>query len=206
MSTRTPSAAASQPANFTLTDSVSRSSASTWMSWRHCSPRFRPLGVMQVETGWADPEPWQRTGPVRTDSIPCGSDDNTVRDRPSKAMIAAVVNRYIDTHGLQRGTYPENRAAHILHRAGHKFVQQHRVGRYHLDFAWPQNKVGLEVDGPHHLRPDVAVKDVFRDCELQDAGWLIFRVRYTDSFEEHLARVSGLIHGELRFRGVRHAA
>jgi very-short-patch-repair endonuclease len=122
------------------------------------------------------------------------------------AVITAAYKRYIETHNLQPGTNPENQAAFRLHRAGHQFEQQHRVGRYHLDFAWPQIKVGLEVDRPHHLRPDVAVKDAFRDCELQDEGWLIFRVRYTDSFEDQLARVSGLIHGELRFRGVRYVA
>jgi very-short-patch-repair endonuclease len=124
-------------------------------------------------------------------------------------MRAAIAHRdrYLETHGLRSGTQPENLAAYMLHRAGHKFVQQHRVGRYHLDFAWPTIKVGLEIDGPHHLRPDVAVKDAFRDCELQDEGWLILRVRHTHSFEDQLARVSGLIHRELQWSGgIRHAA
>jgi very-short-patch-repair endonuclease len=118
-------------------------------------------------------------------------------------MRAATAHRdhYLENHGLRKGTRPENLAAYILHRAGHTFEQQHRVGRYHLDFAWPNIKIGLEIDGPHHLRPDVAVKDVFRDSELQDEGWLIFRVRYTDSFEDQLARVSGLIHQQLQWSG-----
>jgi len=119
-------------------------------------------------------------------------------------MMRAVIahrDRYLETHGLRKGTPPENLAAFRLHPIGHTFEQQYRVGRYHVDFAWPSIKVGLEIDGPHHLRPDVAVKDVFRDCELQDEGWLIFRVRYTDSFEDQLARVSRLIHHELQWRG-----
>jgi very-short-patch-repair endonuclease len=114
----------------------------------------------------------------------------------------AFLDRYLENHELRRGTQPENLAAMRLHRAGH----QHRVGRYRLDFAWPQIKLGLEIDGPHHFRPDVAVKDTFRDSELQDQGWLIFRVRYTDSFEEQLARISGLIHRELQWGGVRRDA
>jgi very-short-patch-repair endonuclease len=125
-------------------------------------------------------------------------------------MIRAVIahrDRYLEIHGLRSGTQPENLAAYMLHRAGHKFEQQYRVGRYHLDFAWPTIKVGLEIDGPLHLRPDVAVKEPFRDCELQDEGWLILRVRHTDSFEDQLARVSGLIHCELHWNGgVRHVA
>jgi very-short-patch-repair endonuclease len=114
---------------------------------------------------------------------------------------AAFINGYLETHQLRSGTHPENLAAFRLHRGGHKFEHQYRVGRYRLDFAWPKIKVGLEIDGPHHLRPDVAVKDAFRDCELQNEGWLIFRVHYTDSFEEQLARISGLIHRELQGSG-----
>lgn len=55
-------------------------------------------------------------------------------------------------------------------------VQQHKVGPYKIDFAWPDVMVALEVDGWHHRSPEGAAKDAQRDAWLRSKGWLVLRI------------------------------
>lgn len=90
-----------------------------------------------------------------------------------------IVEQQIAAEGWELGSTLENRAAHLLGRWGAKpqdCSQQHRVGKYHLDFAWPQIRVAIEVDGWHHQRPDSAVRDAERDSWLRGQNWIILRV------------------------------
>lgn len=109
-------------------------------------------------------------------------------------MTVQTYRLRVDDLGLPRGSHPENVAAVTFDQAGHKPKREHRVGSYRVDFAFPDVMIAVEVDGPHHLRPDVATKDVWRDNFLRDAGWLVLRVHYGDGFPEQLARISQLIH------------
>ncbi len=84
--------------------------------------------------------------------------------------------RILEDRGIRVGTHPENLAALFMHRVNLDVAPQYRVGRYVIDFALPRVKVGIEIDGPHHMRPDVAVKDAFRDAWLRGQGWIILRV------------------------------
>lgn len=104
----------------------------------------------------------------------------------AKQAIAA----YIAEHGLPCGTSLENKITFRLHRWGVLGQCQYRVGRYRLDFAWPDRRVAVEADGPHHWRPDVAMKDAVRDSWLRSRGWLVFRVdEMSGNLEEQLVRV-----------------
>lgn len=52
---------------------------------------------------------------------------------------------------------------------------------YRLDLAYPEKKVVVEPDGPHHLLASVASDDRLRDVDLALAGWLVLHVsRETD--------------------------
>lgn len=79
--------------------------------------------------------------------------------------------------------------------------QQFPVGKYRLDFAVPEIKVAIEVDGPRHRAPDVAAQDVRRDSWLRSQGWLVFRVdsRFggPPECEQQVARVVRVIQQEL---------
>lgn len=109
-------------------------------------------------------------------------------------MIPAAVESLCREHGLPLGTQPENLAALRLHQWGLAPLAQYRVGRYRLDFAFPAHLVAIEIDGPHHHRPDVALRDALRDAHLRSLGWIILRVNTGDTFEEQIARASSLIH------------
>lgn len=105
----------------------------------------------------------------------------------------------IEQRGWRPGTTLENQIALILSRMGWKpdeVVQQHRAGRFRLDFAWPKQRVCVEADGWHHRSPEGAARDAERDSWLRSEGWLVFRVddRYgEESMTIQLAHVGRLI-------------
>lgn len=100
--------------------------------------------------------------------------------------------------GLRLGSDLEDRVAYVLYRAGHRtFEQEHKVGRYRLDFAWPQFKLALEVDGWHHRAPAAAAKDATRDSWLRSEDWVVLRIddRHGElSMEHQIVRISRLVH------------
>lgn len=56
-------------------------------------------------------------------------------------------------------------------------VCHHRIGRYEVDFAWPDLRVALEVDGWRvHGRRDAFEADRRRDLHLQSLGWRLLHV------------------------------
>src|SRR5271157_4644290 len=55
-----------------------------------------------------------------------------------------------------------------------KFRRQYPVGKYILDFACVEKKVGIELDGGQHAI--MQEKDRERDLFLKDKGYLIIRV------------------------------
>jgi very-short-patch-repair endonuclease len=53
-------------------------------------------------------------------------------------------------------------------------------GRYRLDFAWPEQRVGLECDGwEHHGAKSAFVADRARLAEFGAAHWRILPVTWT---------------------------
>jgi very-short-patch-repair endonuclease len=97
--------------------------------------------------------------------------------------VTATVDRalagVVEAGGWRPGTTFENRVARRLSRWNHgpdQVAQQHKVGRYRLDFAWLDVKIALEADGWHHRSPYGAARDAERDAYLRSQGWLVFRV------------------------------
>lgn len=90
--------------------------------------------------------------------------------------VTEALARIVTDLGWKPGTQLENQVARCLSRCGLRAAQQHTVGRYRIDFAWPSMKIGLEADGWWHRSPEGAVKDRQRDSWLRSQGWLTFRV------------------------------
>lgn len=49
-------------------------------------------------------------------------------------------------------------------------------GHYRLDFAYPEWKLDVEVDGPHHRLPHVRARDARRDRRMKALGWDVLRL------------------------------
>lgn len=64
-------------------------------------------------------------------------------------------------------------------------VAQHGVGRLRLDFAIPDMKIGIEVDGfRFHSSQEDIVKDRQRQRELEQLGWRIVRFAAMEVFDD----------------------
>jgi very-short-patch-repair endonuclease len=113
------------------------------------------------------------------------------------AAVDRTLRTILEDKGLPVGTTLENKVTWRLHRWGILDQCQYRVGRYRLDYAWPAKLIALEADGPHHWRPDVAMKDAVRDSWLRARGWFVFRVDDSGgALEEQLGRVARVVNCE----------
>lgn len=79
-------------------------------------------------------------------------------------------------------------------------VLQHRVGPYLLDLAYPELKLMIEYDGPEHLTPKRALRDLRRQAYLSGEGWEALRFLAKEVFQP------GLVAARVRAAIVRRAA
>jgi very-short-patch-repair endonuclease len=73
---------------------------------------------------------------------------------------------------------------HLRKRAmkGARFRRQHPIGPYIADFACPNSKLIVEVDGATHSSEQLAY-DTRRTKYLESEGWTVLRVTNTDIYE-----------------------
>lgn len=77
----------------------------------------------------------------------------------------------------QNMTDAENRMWYYLRNrrlAGYKFVRQHTIGKYIVDFICRNKKLIIEIDGGQHI--DAAAYDIQRSMYLEALGYRILRV------------------------------
>lgn len=60
-------------------------------------------------------------------------------------------------------------------RLGHKFLYQHIIGQYIVDFLCPDSRLVVEVDGAYHVEPDQAYDDGMRTQWLEKMGYKVIR-------------------------------
>ena len=84
-----------------------------------------------------------------------------------------------------------------VERHGKSLACQHRVGRFHLDFADLATQTAIEVDGASwHADPQDRARDEARDALLQARGWHVIRLRGRDvreNLDACLARVEATL-------------
>lgn len=103
------------------------------------------------------------------------------------SALSGITDQVVTELGWQPGTALENEVMLMLTKFNSpRPVQQHKAGRYRLDFAWPKIGIALEADGWYHRSPDGAAKDRQRDSWLRSHGWIVFRVE--DEHGEHVLR------------------
>jgi very-short-patch-repair endonuclease len=86
--------------------------------------------------------------------------------------------------------------AHRLMGLG--FRRQFPIAGYIVDFACPQKKLIVEVDGSQHSHADNAVADDIRTMCLEQDGWIVLRfwnddiIRDIDNVCRHIVMEAGL--------------
>ena len=61
---------------------------------------------------------------------------------------------------------------------------QHPIGRYILDFYFPEQKICIEVDGWYHDEEEIRNRDAKRDSYLQQLGITVLRYHYKKMWYE----------------------
>lgn len=84
---------------------------------------------------------------------------------------------------------PERKVIEILDSLGETYKREHPVGNRSIDFAWPEKKFGIEVNG-HQFKKSFG-EDYTREAsqeyklrELAEAGWSIVVIRHDEISEE----------------------
>lgn len=68
----------------------------------------------------------------------------------------------------------------VLIDMGIRYEFERKIGRYSIDFCLPDLGIALECDGWQHNIAEVRKRDVVRDANLQNKGWLVVRVKGED--------------------------
>lgn len=76
---------------------------------------------------------------------------------------------------------------------------QARICGFHVDCAWPEAMLIVEVDGKNHDQPLMKRADAHRDAILTAAGYLVLRFRWADIHIHH-ERTAATIRNHWRLR------
>lgn len=102
------------------------------------------------------------------------------RGRDGCGPLRRQLERYVGIDGIPDSTLEQLFLDDVIEANLPKPVCQHPVPApgsvvYRLDFAWPEVRLDVEIDGPRHRRPDVAANDRRRDAYLRSVGWEVLR-------------------------------
>lgn len=65
------------------------------------------------------------------------------------------------------------------------FVTQEKIGKYRVDFFFPQGRLVVEADGKeYHSSEDQRLKDFQRMCEIMRKGYALLRFRGTEIYKD----------------------
>jgi len=91
---------------------------------------------------------------------------NNMRNLPKRKKIKELFRPII--------SLPEGELKDRIFRAGLRPISQFKIGKYYVDFAFPDYLLAVEYDGKIHL--DNPVKDYKRHKEIEKMGWHILRI------------------------------
>ena len=77
-------------------------------------------------------------------------------------------------------SYPEKYFERIFENENIETLKKFRIHTYELDFAIPDKKIDIEIDGEQHYSDDKIVEsDLRRNKYLEDRGWDVIRIRWS---------------------------
>ena len=127
---------------------------------------------------------------LRSKNKPSAVSDST-RQKHSENLRIRHQNGLAHTLGHNRNrqepSYPEKWWRTVLDNElqDQNFVAEFRFHRYSIDFAWPEKKIALEIDGDQHRRfESQKASDLRKDTVLKDHGWIVFRVPWKECMKD----------------------
>lgn len=91
----------------------------------------------------------------------------------------------------RKQSYPEQWWSSVIsnHLPNSNVIAEYQYGIYSLDFAWPDRKKCLEVDGAQHEQEKQKESDIRKDTFLHENGWQVLRLPWKETVaakKEHI--------------------
>lgn len=79
-------------------------------------------------------------------------------------------------------SYAEEWLKNILHNElnDYSFKEEFHVGRWFMDFAWPDKMIYIEIDGEQHEWPERILNDIEKDSYYKSIGWKGLRLKWKE--------------------------
>ena len=167
-----------------------------------CSKLCRKTGIgqhiMRAHRGHSTPPPSWNKGKTKDTDPRIAAASLKVTGRPSNnkgvphtqktknKLSIAMKKAHADGRGWHIGkmrnerkpSYPEQFFMQVVANEfiDKNYVQELRVSKYAIDFAWVEKKIAIEIDGQFHLLPEYVERDARKDAYLISQGWSILRM------------------------------
>lgn len=96
------------------------------------------------------------------------------------------------TRNILTPSYPEKLTMDILNQRELEFEYEKKVGKFFIDFAFNKYMIALEIDGRTHDDIHVKEKDIRKDKFLNEKGWSVYRIKWTNT-KEHYKEINEFI-------------
>lgn len=89
---------------------------------------------------------------------------------------------YVLNHHSKGDSYPEKYFKEVFDNEKINYEQNYKQSGYFLDFAWPEKKLYLEIDGEqHYVDKRIIEHDKVRTETLSNEGWVcVVRIRWSE--------------------------
>lgn len=109
--------------------------------------------------------------------------NDVIKRAPTRKGVKAVKNALAEYHPLAHRTRSMAELSYLLliTKAGLPAPEVNNLHLgFELDFAWPDGRHNVEIDGPHHETAHQRALDAARDAVLRGHGWTVDRVPVAD--------------------------
>lgn len=65
------------------------------------------------------------------------------------------------------------------------FLYAYPEGAYNIDFAFPVEKIAIEIDSRWHSKKETKDRDIRKDAYLEAKGWTVFRLKASSYFRKN---------------------
>lgn len=88
-------------------------------------------------------------------------------------------------HHMLKNSYAEDFFIKVIHNEfdNKNYIKEYRIGKYSIDFAWPDLNLAIEIDGSQHEYPERKRSDKLKDQFLKENGWKVLRIKWKDIFK-----------------------
>ena len=84
-------------------------------------------------------------------------------------------------------SYPERFFMEVIENefTDKNYIREYPFSIYSIDFAWPDKKLAIEIDGDQHERfSSYKERDIKKDNLLKSNGWKVLRIKWKDLFSD----------------------